>query len=53
MRYVFGSDIFSRVVRCTLCDKPIKSDHVVVRDDQPLHAQCVTLAVTSQKQADR
>ena len=52
--YVFGSDIFGRVVRCALCDKPVRSDQrVVVRDDQPLHAQCVALAVTSQKQVDR
>ena len=54
MKYVFGTDIFGRVVRCALCDKPVRSDQrVVVRDDQPLHAQCVTLAVTSQKQVDR
>ena len=55
MKYVFGTDIFGRVVRCTLCDKPIKSDQrVVVRDDQPLHAQCVALAAASnRKRIDR
>lgn len=41
MRYVFGTDIFGRAVRCPVCDKPVRiSQRVVIRDGKPTHAKC-------------